>query len=451
MKKYDIVIIGGSAGGIMTALSARNTYPDKSVLVIRKEKIVMVPCGIPYVFNSLDNVEENIIPDSLLEKNKIDLIIDEVTEADAAEKTVKLRNGQTISYDKLILAIGSKPRLPIIPGIDKKGVYTIPKDADYLKVLKDEFAKAEKITIVGGGFIGLEVADELLKAGKKVKIVEMMNQLLPNSFDKEYGEMVEEILRNEGAEIFTSTKVTEIKGGEKAEKVVLDNGKELDTDIVIMAAGYEPNTDLAEKMGLNILKGQGIIIDEYMRTSKSDVFALGDCTVKRDFLTGCYTNLMLASTAIAQGRLVGSNLYSIKVIKQFNGVLGTFSTKIGGTTFASVGLNEKMAERAGVEIITGVFETVDRHPGKLPGAHKQKVKLIFAKHSHILLGAQLCGGDSVGEMINMLSVMIQNKMSDIEIDTLQFGTHPMLTASPIAYPVVNATANAIQKWFFEIK
>jgi pyruvate/2-oxoglutarate dehydrogenase complex dihydrolipoamide dehydrogenase (E3) component len=112
-----------------------------------------------------------------------------------------------------------------------------------------------------------------------------------------------------------------------------------------------------------------------MRTSIKEIFAVGDCTVKRDFLTGCYTNLMLASTAIAQGRLVGSNIYNIKVIKQFSGVLGTFSTKILGTAYASVGINEQTAKKANIEIITGEFETVDKHPDKLPDSKKQKVKI----------------------------------------------------------------------------
>ncbi len=450
MKKYDVVIIGGSAGGIMTALSARNTYPGKSVLVIRKESIVMVPCGIPYLFNSLDNLEENIIPDSLLEKNNIDLLLDEVVKVDADDYTVFTRNNEVIKYDKLVLAIGSQPRLPKIPGFDKGNVYTIPKNPDYLRKVKEGLAKAEKVVIVGGGFIGLEVADELLKAGKDVTIVEMLDSLLPQSFDPEFGSEVKDLFVSHGAKVFTGTKVDEILGKGNVSGVRLDNGQTLEADAVVLSAGYEPNIQLAENMGLKVLPGQGIIVDEYMRTSHRDIFAVGDCTVKRDFLTGCYTNLMLASTAIAQGRLVGSNLYNIKVIKQFSGVLGTFSTKLCGTAFAAVGVNERMAKRANLEVITGEFETVDRHPGKLPGASKQRVKLIFAKHSHVLLGAQLRGGDSTGEMINMLSVMIQNKMTDIEIDTLQFGTHPLLTASPIAYPVVNATANAIKKWFFKV-
>ncbi len=447
MKHYNIVIIGGSAGGIMTALSARNTYPEKSILIIRKEKIVLVPCGIPYVFHTLDGVEEDVISDKLLEKNKIDLHLGEVVDVDVKSKYVILADGEKFSYEKLVLAIGSHPRVLNIPGKDLEGIYTIKKDADYLTMLRGKFEQAKKIVIVGGGFIGLEVADELLKAGKDVTIVEIMDQLLPASFDREYGQFVEELFVNAGAKVYLNTAVEAFEGNGKLEKVKLSNGEFLEADLAIMSAGYEPNTALAKKIGLSVLPGKGIVIDEYMRTNEKDIFAVGDCTVKRDFLTGCYTNLMLASTAIAQGRLVGSNLYDIKVIKQYQGVLGTFSTKLCGVAFGAVGVTEKAAFKAGLEVITGYFETVDRHPGKLPGASKVKVKLVFAKQSHILLGAQIIGGDSVGEMINLASVIIQNKMTDIQIDTMQFGTHPLLTASPIAYPIVNATANAIKKWF----
>ncbi|RKZ23980.1 pyridine nucleotide-disulfide oxidoreductase, partial [bacterium] len=185
----------------------------------------------------------------------------------------------------------------------------------------------------------------------------------------------------------------------------------------------------------------------YMRTSMKDVFAVGDCTAKRHFLTGEYTKLMLASTAMAQGRLAGSNLFEIKVIKEFPGALGTFSTRICDVAFASVGLTESDAKRAGIDYVVGTNEAVDRHPGKLPDASRIYIKLIFARYSHQLLGAQIKGGVSAGEMINMLSVMIQNRMTDMEIDTLQIGTHPLLTSSPIAYPVINATVSAIMKWY----
>ncbi len=444
--KFDVVIVGGGPGGFTAALSARNAYPDKSIALIRKEKIALIPCGIPYTLHTLEKVEDDILPDKPLEANKIEIIIDEVI--DVKDKRLTLKSGKEIEFDKLVLAIGSSPFVLPIPGVDKKGVYYVKKEIDYLKELREKVEESTNIVIIGGGFIGVEVADEILKKkDKKVVLIEKLPSLLPLSMDKEFGDMVIEILKERGAEIIVGQSVKEIKGNDKVEKVVLEDGRTLPADLVIIAVGYRPNIELAQKIGLDVNPRFGIIVDEYMRTSQKDIFAVGDCVAKRSFFSGELSKLMLASSAMAQGRLAGSNLFTVKAIKEFPGTLSTFSTKVGDVSFGATGLTEFQAKSFGVDYVVGTAETVDRHPGKLPGASKIYVKLIYARCSHILLGAQIRGGDSVGEMINMLSVMIQKRMTDIEIDTLQIGTHPLLTSSPIAYPVINATVNAIMKWY----
>ncbi len=445
MKSYDVIIIGGGPGGVTTALSARNTYPEKSILLVRREETPLIPCGIPYTLHTLSSVEDDILPDKPLENNNIDILVDEAV--DIKDKTVVLKNNGEIRWEKLVLAVGSKPFTPPIPGVDKKGVYTVTKNIDELRELRRRVEEAESIVIIGGGFIGVEVADELLKKDKKVLLVEKLPSLLPLSMDKEFGEKVEEILRGRGAEVLVDATVKEFKGGETIEGIKLEDGREYPVDLVILAVGYRPNIELAQRIGLEVDPRYGIIVDEYLRTSKRDIFAVGDCTAKRSFLTGEKSKLMLASTAMAQGRLVGSNLFDVKVIKEFIGTIGTFSTKVGDTAFGATGLTEEQAKRRGIDYTVGVNEGVDRHPGKLPGANKVYIKLLYARYSHILLGAQIMGGESIGEWINMLSVMVQNRMTDMEIDTLQIGTHPLLTSSPIAYPVINATVDAIMKWF----
>ncbi len=449
MRKYDIVIVGGGPGGVTAALSGRNTYPDKSILLIRREEIALIPCGVPYILHSLEKVEDDILPNSPLEKNNIELLIDEVVEGDAETKTLALKSGEEITYDRLILTTGSKSFVPPIPGIEKGGVWFVKKDIQYLKEFKNKVKEVNNVVIVGGGFIGIEVADELLKENKKVTIVEKFPSLLPLSMDNEFGGMVADVMKKQGAEVVVGKSVKEITGSQKVEGVTLEDGKHYSTDMVIVAVGYRPNIGLAEKLGIDVSDRYGIIVNEYMCTSKEHIFAVGDCVAKKNFLTGDFTKLMLASSAMAQGRLAGSNLFKIKVIKEFPGDLGTFSTKVGGVAFGATGLTEAQVKSRGIDYVVGVNETVDRHPGKLPGASKIYIKLIYAKYSHLLLGAQIKGGDSVGEWINMLSAMIQNKMSDMEIDTLQIGTHPLLTSSPTAYPIINGTVNAIMKWYRE--
>ncbi|KUO60597.1 hypothetical protein APF79_02130 [bacterium BRH_c32] len=444
MKKYEIVIIGGGPAGLTCALSAKNTYPDKKIVLIRKEMKPMIPCGIPYVFHTLEEVSDNVLPDTPLNANNIEIINNEAT--DRKDHTLILADNTEIKFEKLIIATGSKAVMPKIEGADKENVFLVKKYKEYLKIMKSRIQEANKIVILGGGYIGVEVADELIKEKKDVTVIEMMDSLL-QSMDNEFGEKVKEILINQGGKVITGKSVQKILGDAKVNGVELNDNTTIDCDLLIVSVGYKPNLDLAEKFGLNFEEGKGIMVDSYLRTSVKDIFAIGDCAAKYDFFTGEFSNIMLASTAMAEGRLVGSNLYSIKVIRQYPGVLGSFSTKIGKTAFAVSGIIEKRAKDRLLDYTVGVANAVDRHPGKLPGASEVTVKLIFSTYSHTLMGAQISGGDSVGEMINIMSVMILNKMTDTDINNLQIGTHPLLTASPVVYPIINATTDAIKKWY----
>lgn len=444
MKQYDIVIIGGGPAGVTCALSAKNTYPNKKIVLIRKEPKPMIPCGIPYVFFTLNEVADNILPDAPLTANQIEVINDEAI--GRTDHQVLLSSGEHIQYEKLVIATGSKAVMPKIEGADKENVFLVTKDKEYLKNLKAKIIEAKKIVILGGGYIGVEVADELVKAKKDVAIVEMMDVLL-STMDEDFGIKVKEIIESEGGKVITGKSVKKIVGGNKVSGVELSDGTKLDCDLVIVSCGYKPNLDLAKNLSLSFEEGKGILVDAYLRTSEKDIFAIGDCAAKYDYFTGEFSNIMLASTAMAEGRIVGSNLYSIKVVRQYPGVLGSFATKIGKTAFAVSGITERRAKARSLDYTIGFAKAVDHHPGKLPGASEVTVKLIFSTYSHTLMGAQIMGGDSVGEMINIMSVMILNKMTDIDINNLQIGTHPLLTASPIAYPIINATADAIKKWY----
>ncbi len=445
-NKVDVLVVGAGPAGIISAVTARKYYADKKITVIKSINEGVIPCGIPYMFASLKNPDENKLGNVAMEKNNVDVLVDEVVRINRSEKTVITKKEHEFSYKKLVLATGSVPITPPIKGIDKEGVYHIYKDLVYLKKLIEKVKKANNVMILGGGFIGVELADEISKIkGINVYIVEMLPELLANSFDIEFSKIAEEVLKSNGVKILTNTKVEEILRKEKGEMIRFSDGTKIETDLMIIGTGGIPNSKIAFEAGLNLGKGKGIWVDEYMRTNDPDVFAVGDCAVKRDFYTHKETPVMLASTATAEARIAGANLYNLKVVRENKGTIEIYSTCIDGRALGSAGLTEKTAKKEGFEILTGNSEAIDKHPATIPGANKLKVKLIFAKNSGIILGGQVAGGISCGEMINLIGVAIQKRMSFAELETLQMATHPLLTSAPTVYPIVLAAQDASGK------
>jgi len=448
MKKTDVLVIGGSAAGLVAATTGKSYYSDKDFLLIRKEEKAMIPCGIPYIFGSLDSSDQNVLPsDAAYDKLGIDYMIGEVVSIDRRNKRCKLTNGDQIVYNKLVLATGSTPVIPDwLDGSTLENVFTIPKDKTYLDNIKEKLNTLTKVVIVGGGFIGVELSDELKKAGKEVTLVEILPHVLSLAFDEELDKKAEDILSSRGIEVNTGIGIKEILGKEgKVKGIILNNNKIIDADAVILSMGYEPNSKLAIEAGLRISDKGFICVDEYMRTDDPNILAVGDCAEKRDFITRKHTGVMLASTACAESRIAGMNLFTLSAIKTFSGTIAIFSTSINGLSFGAAGLTEKQAINEGFNVITGTFEGIDRHPGKLPDMQSQIVKLIVAKESGIIIGGEAIGGKSIGELVNLLGFIIQSRTNIHTLQTMQIGTHPLLTASPAAYPLIKAASIVTNK------
>lgn len=444
MFKKDIVIIGGGPAGVVAAVTARKNNPDKKILLVREKKVSVIPCGIPYIFNRLDSAEKNVMPDKGLEKSKVEILIGKVSRIRPEEKYI-ICKGKKIKFDKLILATGSKTVDLPVKGIDKKGVFKVKKDFNYLKKLRSTVLKSKNIVIIGGGFIGIELAEELSAIkGLKIDIIERSELCLGTTFDKEFAQVAQYKLKEKNIRIHNKASVTEIGGRQKAEWVKLDNNKKIEADLVIVSIGFRPNTDLADKADINVTKG-GIVVDEYLRTNKPDVFAVGDNTETKDFFTRRSVPVMLASTATSEARIAASNLYELKMLRENKGTLAIFSTAIGDTFFGVAGYCECSAKKEGFDVIVGEAEVPNHHPGALPDTTLVKVKLIFAKESQILIGAEVMGPVSSAEMINILALAIQKNVTISEIECWQFSTHPLLTPSPTVYPIVMAAQEALSK------
>lgn len=442
----NVIIVGGGPAGIVTALTAKSVYPEKSVCVIKDIGDGVIPCAIPYMMYTISDPAQNIMGNQPLEKAGVTIIVGRVASVDPKAHTVKLESGQILSYERLVLATGTDSVLPPIPGVDKEGVFTIRKSMSAMKILRDKFHQTKRAVIIGGGFIGAEFADELSRGSEmEIYLVEILSKLLYPAFDDEFCDDILHVLTKAGVKVFTNRRVVSIEGNRQVEAVVLDSGEKIAADLVLVSVGAKPSSQLALNAGLRVVENGSIWVDEYMRTDAEDVFAVGDCAVKRDFFTRKAAPVWLASTATAEARNAGTNIYGIRVLHQIQGTIAAFSTQIGGKSFASAGMTCRTCEKEGFRYVAATAIAPDRHPGLLPGASEMKVKLVFADRSGIVLGGQASGGPSVGELINVIAMAIQKKVSVRELDMMQIATHPLLTSAPTVHPLVNAAHQALAK------
>jgi len=442
MRTADVVVIGGSAAGIPAAMTSRRHYPNKSVLLIRKEPQVLVPCGIPYIFGAIGSYEADLIPDATLQKSGIDLLVAEVTGIDREQQAVTTATGEQVGYDRLVLAVGSQPIVPAIPGVEKEGIFAIRKDVPYIERMLAALDRARDLVIVGCGFIGVELAEECRRnRDVNITLVEMLPHCLEQNYDPEFSLQAEELMKAEGLHVAGAQQVAAFVGDTHVEGVRLADGRTLKADMVVLAIGAAANSELAQKAGLATGVTGGIQVNRYMQTSDERIFACGDCTEKVSFFDGKPTRLKLASIATMEARIAGANLFSVRRANQ--GVIGVYSTILSDTAFAAAGLTERAAREMGYHLMVGEAEGLNRHPGCMPGAANLKVKLVFEAGTGVILGGQISGATSAGELINAISACINQRMTADDIATFQAGTHPGLTASPISYQLVNAAEVAL--------
>ncbi len=446
MKSYDVVVVGAGSGGIMAAITARRFYPDKSILVIRKDPLVTIPCGIPYIYGTYGTPEKDLVPIARsLEQNQLEGLVDKVLSIDRSQHIVTTYGGEKIGYQKLVLATGAEPLIPPLPGVEMENIFTIRKNVPYLKYLLDVMNQAQSLCIVGCGYIGVEFAEESRKGRPNlaITVVEMVEHCLQQAYDEEFSARVEEALRNMDVTLWMGDKVESFLGDGRVKKVRLVSGAEIDADMVILGLGVQPDIELARETGLVLGPTKAIQVDRYMQTSDPDIFACGDCAEKLSFFDETPANVRLASVAALEGRIAGSNLF--KQTRAHVGTIGVVSTVLGGATFASAGLTESQACAKGYDVVAGEAGSINRHPRAMPGVAKLVVKLIFDRKTMVVLGGQVWGAESGGEVINIISGCIQHQMTADDIATYQIGTHPALTASAAVYPLVEAAEIALQK------
>ena len=450
-----ILIIGGVAGGASTAARLRRLDEHAEIIMFeRGAHISFANCGIPYFvgdvikdenklllmtpekFNNLLNVEARIHSDVIA----IDRIAKRITVRDL------LSNREyTESYDKLVLSPGSAPIKPRIPGIDNERIFTIRsvEDGNRVKAIARPGMKA---AVIGGGFIGIEMAENLHHAGLEDSIIEMSDQVM-GPIDREMAAKIHNHIRSKDVALYLSDGVTSFERGEKV-GIQLQSGKQVDADIVIFAIGVRPETALAEQAGLAIGSSRGILVDKQLRTSDPDIFALGDAIEVRDAITNAPAFIPLAGPANRQGRIVAQNIAGIK--SEYAHTQGTAIAKVFDLAVASTGNNEKQLKTKGIAY-DKAYSLAWSHAEYYPDPFQLTIKLLFAPQDGKILGAQVVGMDGVDKRIDVIATAIAFGATTADLAKLElayappFGSakDPVNLVGMIAENIRNQRMNAI--------
>lgn len=408
------VIIGGVAGGATTAARLRRNNEQAEIIMFeRGEYISYANCGLPYYLGGTIRERDQLFvqtPKKFYNTLRIDVRINsEVIGINRDKKTVTVKDSKAgreyeESYDKLVLSPGAMAVRPPIPGIDAKGIFTLRNvpDTDEIKKFIDE-RKPSRAVIVGAGFIGLEMAENLHHRGIFVTIVEMADQVM-NILDYEMAAEVHQHLKTKGVEFYLNDGVSSFDSCGDLLSVKLNSGRALQTDMVILSIGVRPENQLAKAAGLEIGKTNGIIVNKFMQTNDPEIYALGDVVEFENPLSGTTGIIPLAGPANKQGRIVADNIV-FGNLKAYPGTIATGIAKVFDLTVASTGLPEKILKRLNIPHKSFVFHATD-HAGYYPGAIPMSIKLVFAPHTGKILGAQIIGYHGVDKRIDLFAAII---------------------------------------------
>ncbi|MBQ9688903.1 FAD-dependent oxidoreductase, partial [bacterium] len=387
-----IVIIGGVAAGTKTAAKLRRLNPDAQIDIYTEDTHVSYStCGFPYFIGGNFDEEAYLYARTVEEFEKSGIHIHLKSKCDRIDTQAKIvyGNGFEAPYDKLMIATGAVPFVPNIKNVGLKNVFTLRHVEDALAI-KERAANCGHVTVVGGGYIGVELMEAFVKRGMKVTLVEA-SPFIMSTFDDDMAELIQKYVLahcNDEVEIINNDMVTEFVGTEAVEKVMTAKGKEIATDFVVICAGVRPNVELAKSCGVELGVTGAIKVDERMRTNIEDVYAAGDCAEKFHIVSRKNCWIPMASTAIKEGRCAAINMSGAK--DYFFGVVGSGITKYFDFTMGLAGLNEKDAKRYGFEPVSAIVRKSDK-VDYMPDAKEIIVKVVADKHTRNLLGIQTIG------------------------------------------------------------
>ena len=434
MKK-KVVIIGGVAGGASCAARLRRLDEEADIVLLeRGEYISYANCGLPYRTGNVIQSRQALLlqtPETMRRKFNVDVRVrNEVLDIDREKKTVSVKNLETgeiypEAYDTLVIATGSSPVRPHIPGIDSDKIMTVWTVADTDRILSViHERKAKSAAVIGGGFIGLEMAENLKHAGLDVTIVEMLDQVMA-PLDFEMSLLLNENIRQNGVKLFLNNGVDSFRDLGSSEEITLKDGSKISADFVILSIGIRPNGELAAKAGLTVNERGGIVTDSHLKTSDPDIYAVGDVIEVEDYIFRNRTMIPLAGPANKQGRIAADNIVGFD--KAYDGTLGSSVAKVFDMTAASTGAGEKVLKKRG--LMRGKdYESVtimqNSHAGYYPGAVPMTLKLLFSMDGKKIYGAQIVGSEGVDKRIDTISAVLRLNGGVHDLETLELSYAP---------------------------
>ena len=419
-----VVIIGGVAGGMSAATRLRRLDNDAEITVIEKSGYVSYAnCGLPYFVGGVIEEEDNLLlqtPESLHARFRLDVRINtEALSIDRSSKRLLIKNVLTgaesaIDYDKLVLSPGASPIVPPLPGINR--ALTLRTVEDVERIVAHVKEKPRTAVVIGGGFIGVEIAENLVHKGIKTSVVEASDQVLA-PLDPEMAFLVATEMRSKGVDLHLGVSASEIT----SEAVLLSDGTLLDAELVILAIGVRPEIGLAQAAGLTVGSRKGIQVDEFNRTNDLDIYAIGDAAEKTDALDGSATLVPLANLANRHGRIVADHING-RIIRPV-ATIGTAIVKVFDLTIAATGWNEKRLKAANRPSMS-IHTHPNNHAGYYPDAKQMTLKLIFNPSTGEILGAQGVGIDGVDKRIDVIATAIRGSITAPELADLELAYAP---------------------------
>jgi len=417
------IVIGAVAGGASTAARLRRLDEHAEIVIFEKgEYISYANCGLPYYIGNVIKDRNALFVQTAASFNQrfnIDVrTLTEVVAINADTKTVTAFNqtsGKTYNetYDKLVLSPGAEPIRPPLPGITNEGIFTLRNvaDTDYIKAFVNQ-KHVKKAVVIGAGFIGLEMAENLHDLGLDVSIIEMGNQILA-PLDFPIAAIVQQHIREKGVNLLLSSAVTGFEKHNNQLKVLLKSGEALDADVVIMSIGVKPDTRLAVHAGISLGAAKGIWVNEFLQTSNPDIYAVGDAIEFTNPITNQSMNTYLAGPANKQGRICADNIV-LGNKKKYNGAINTAIVKVFDMTVAIAGTASKNLSNANIEHLVSTTHN-GSHAGYYPGAKQMSIQIAFSPIDGQLLSAQIAGFDGVDKRIDILSSAIKRKSTIYEL------------------------------------